>query len=80
MPAGGAHLAGARHCSLIITLIWFDGARCKTCRKTYAGRMFYPSMVDLPFHHDTDLTPKEQLVLEKVLPQRSWVNSLGKHS
>lgn len=32
--------------------------------KTYAGRMCYPSMVDLPFHHDKDLTLKEQRVLE----------------
>lgn len=32
--------------------------------KTYAGRMNYPTMIDLPFHHDKDLTPKEQKVLE----------------
>lgn len=44
----------------------------KTSLKTYAGRMFYPSMVDLPFHHNKDLTPKEQLVLEKYC-----LNDLG---
>lgn len=32
--------------------------------KTYAGRMHYPSMVDLPFHYDKDLTAKECKVLE----------------
>lgn len=32
--------------------------------KTYAGRMHYPTMVDLPFHHDTDLTPAQCKVLE----------------
>lgn len=31
--------------------------------KTYAGRIGYPTMVDLPFHHDTDLTPAQQKVL-----------------
>ena len=40
--------------------------------KTYAGRMCYPSMVDLPFHHDKDLTPKEQNVLEEYC-----LNDLG---
>lgn len=44
----------------------------KTSLKTYAGRLFYPSMVDLPFHHDTDLTPKQQLVLEQYC-----INDLG---
>ena len=28
--------------------------------KTYAGRMNYPSMIDLPFQHDQDLTPAQQ--------------------
>lgn len=37
----------------------------RTSLKTYAGRMFYPSMVDLPFHYDKDLTPKEKRVLEQ---------------
>lgn len=32
--------------------------------KTYAGRMGYSTMVDLPFHHDQDLTPKDLPVLE----------------
>ena len=32
--------------------------------KTYAGRMNYPTMVDMPFHHDQDLTAKECKVLE----------------
>lgn len=32
--------------------------------KTYAGRMHYPSMIDLPFHHDQDLTPAQCKVLE----------------
>ena len=31
--------------------------------KTYAGRMGYKTMVDLPFHHDTDLTPAQQKLL-----------------
>lgn len=43
-----------------------------TSLKTYAGRMFYPSMVDLPFHHDKDLTLKEQKVLEQYC-----INDLG---
>ncbi len=33
--------------------------------KTYAGRMSYPTMVDMPFHHDKDLTPSEMKTLEK---------------
>lgn len=33
--------------------------------KTYAGRMDYPSMVDLPFHHDEDLSPAQCKVLEE---------------
>lgn len=32
--------------------------------KTFAGRMGYPTMVDMPFHHDQDLTADEQVVLE----------------
>lgn len=32
--------------------------------KTYMGRMGYPSMIDLPFHHDQDLTPAQCKVLE----------------
>ena len=32
--------------------------------KTYAGRMHLPSMIDLPFAHDQDLTPRQQKVLE----------------
>lgn len=35
-----------------------------TSLKTYAGRMNYPSIIDLPFHHDKDLTPKECKVLD----------------
>lgn len=35
-----------------------------TSLKTYMGRLFYKSLVDLPFHHDDDLTPKQQAVLE----------------
>ena len=35
-----------------------------TSLKTYAGRMHYPSMVDLPFHYDLDLTPAQCKVLE----------------
>lgn len=27
--------------------------------KRYAGRLGYPTMVDMPFHHDHDMTPKE---------------------
>jgi len=32
--------------------------------KTYAGRIGYKTMVDLPFHHDTDLAPAQCKVLE----------------
>lgn len=32
--------------------------------KTYAGRMGYKTMVDMPMHHDKDLTPAEQKILE----------------
>ena len=40
--------------------------------KTYAGRMNYPSMIDLPFAHDQDLSPAQQKVLE-----RYCLNDLG---
>lgn len=40
--------------------------------KTYAGRMHYPTMVDLPFHYDKDLTPKECKLLEQYC-----MNDLG---
>ena len=30
--------------------------------KTYAGRLGYRTMVDLPYHHDHDLSPKEQKI------------------
>ena len=40
--------------------------------KTYAGRMHYPSMVDLPFHFDKDLTDRECKVLEQYC-----LNDLG---
>ena len=43
-----------------------------TSLKTYAGRMNYPSMVDLPFHHDDDLTPAQCRVLESYC-----MNDLG---
>jgi len=36
----------------------------RTSLKTYAGRMGYPTMVDLPFEHDVDLTDEQLLVLE----------------
>jgi hypothetical protein len=32
--------------------------------KTYAGRMSYPSMVDMPFDHNIDLTPRQHKQLE----------------
>jgi len=32
--------------------------------KTFAGRMGYPTMVDMPFHHDTDLTPDQYPIVE----------------
>ena len=32
--------------------------------KTYAGRLGYPTMVDMPFHHDKDLSDDELPVLE----------------
>lgn len=32
--------------------------------KTYAGRMGYPTMVDMPFSHDVDLKPSQHKVLE----------------
>lgn len=37
----------------------------RTSLKTYAGRMGYPTMVDLPFHHDQDLDDEQLLVLER---------------
>jgi hypothetical protein len=40
--------------------------------KTYAGRMGYPTMVDMPFHHDKDLTQSELKILEKYC-----LNDLG---
>ena len=40
--------------------------------KTYAGRLGYPSMVDMPFHHDQDLTPTQYKVLEQYC-----LNDLG---
>lgn len=40
--------------------------------KTYAGRMHYPTMVDLPFHYDEDLTRAQYKVLEKYC-----MNDLG---
>ena len=43
-----------------------------TSLKTYMGRMGYPTMQDLPFHHDKDLTVAEQAVLEKYC-----LNDLG---
>lgn len=36
----------------------------RTSLKTYAGRMGYPTMVDLPFEHNQDLSDEELLVLE----------------
>lgn len=36
----------------------------KISLKTYAGRMGYPSMIDLPFHYDQDLSDEEMVVLE----------------
>ena len=33
--------------------------------KTFAGRMSYPTMVDLPFEHDKDLNEEERVVLER---------------
>lgn len=33
--------------------------------KTYAGRMAFPSMVDMPFHHDDEIdTPKKRKIVE----------------
>lgn len=40
--------------------------------KLYAGRMGYTSMVDMPFHHDDDLKPKQLKVLEEYC-----LNDLG---
>lgn len=40
--------------------------------KTYAGRLGYPSMVDMPFHHDQDLTPAQCKMLEQYC-----LNDLG---
>ena len=37
----------------------------RTSLKTFAGRMGYPTMVDLPFDHDKDLTADECRVLER---------------
>lgn len=36
----------------------------KISLKTFAGRMGYPTMVDLPFHHDQDLSAEECVILE----------------
>ena len=36
----------------------------RTSLKTYAGRMGYPTMVDLPFEHNQDLSDEELVVLE----------------
>jgi hypothetical protein len=36
----------------------------RTSLKVYAGRMNYPTMVDLPFEHDHDLSEDERRVLE----------------
>lgn len=36
-----------------------------TSLKTYMGRMHYPSLIDLPFHHDHDLSPKEMTIVEQ---------------
>lgn len=33
--------------------------------KTYAGRMGYPTMMDMPFAHDHDLTPRELKIVER---------------
>lgn len=35
-----------------------------TSLKTYMGRMHYPTLVDMPVHHDTDLTPKQLPMVE----------------
>lgn len=40
--------------------------------KTYAGRLAYPSMVDMPFHHTWDLTKAQHKVLEQYC-----LNDLG---
>ena len=40
--------------------------------KTYAGRMHYPTMVDMPFDHNQDLTPKQLPILEQYC-----LNDLG---
>ena len=32
--------------------------------KTYAGRMGYPTMQDMPFHHETDLKPSQLAIVE----------------
>ena len=37
----------------------------RTSLKTYAGRMGYPTMVDLPFHHDEDLDEAQRTILER---------------
>jgi hypothetical protein len=37
----------------------------RTSLKAYAGRMGYPTMVDLPFHHDEDLNAEQMETLEK---------------
>jgi len=36
----------------------------KVSLKTFAGRMGYPTMVDLPFHHDQDLDEEDMQILE----------------
>lgn len=41
--------------------------------KTYAGRMAYPSMVDMPFHHDDEI---DTLAKRKIL-EKYCLNDLG---
>lgn len=36
----------------------------QTSLKTYMGRMHYATMIDMPFHHDTDLTPKQLTIVD----------------
>lgn len=43
-----------------------------TSLKTYAGRLHYPSMIDLPYHYDKDLSEAEHKVL-----QTYCLNDLG---
>lgn len=51
----------------------------KISLKRYAGRLGYPTMVDMPFHHDHDMTPKElQIAVDYCLNDLGVTEALFK--